>query len=406
MYSLVVGKEEGGFVAKLLLIVIYLGFIGLGLPDSVLGAAWPVMHSDLGVNVDVLGIITAVSCVCGIISSLMSARLISRFGVGKVTFVSTLLTALGLLLYSISGSFFFLCLVTVPSGIGAGAIDAGLNNYVALHYSASHMSFLHCFYGVGVMVSPVFMAIALKGDGSWRNGYRYVFIIQLFIALVMLIAIPMWNKAHGETTPEPAEKKTKILTGKELVKLKNFKAVLFIFFAACSVECTLGAWGGTFLNSAKGFSPSAAAGGVTLFFAGLALGRFLSGVLSSKLSSMKIIFTGLSFVAAGLALMLLPFSVTALGGLFLGGFGIGPVYPNIMHLTPKIFGEENSQSVMGTQQAAAYCGVLFMPALFGAVAGNIGAYLLPVYTFLLLFITAISAFAIRKGIKHRQDGFK
>lgn len=389
-------------MATLLLIVIYLAFIGLGIPDSILGAAWPVMHTDLGVGIDGLGIVTAVSCLCGIFSSLVSARLISKFGVGIVTFVSTLLTAIGLLTYSFADSFIGFLILTIPPGIGAGAIDAGLNNYVALHYKASHMSFLHCFYGVGVSVSPVFMAMALGENNDWRSGYRYVFIVQILITAVTLIAIPLWGKAHKREEKAEEKKKVKLLSFKEVIRLKSLKSVLLVFFAACSVECCLGAWGGTFLNTAKGFTPSAAAAGVTLFFVGLALGRFLSGVLSIRLSSVRIIFIGLSCAVLALPLMLLPFSFTALAGLFLGGLGIGPVYPNIMHLTPRIFGEENSQSVMGMQQAAAYCGVLFMPALFGVIAGKIGAWLLPVYTAALLLLTFAAILSVCKGLKNSR----
>lgn len=389
-------------MATLLLIVIYLSFIGLGIPDSILGAAWPVMHADLGIGIDALGIVTAISCVCGILSSLMSARLVARFGVGRVTFVSTLLTAVGLLSYSFTGSFWVFCLITIPPGIGAGAVDAALNNYVALHYNASRMSFLHCFYGVGVMVSPVFMSLALGQDNNWRGGYRYAFIVQAVITLVTLVALPLWGKAHKKEEQRKGEERVKLLSFKELIHLKGLAPVLIAFFAACAVECTLGAWGGTFLNAAKGFSPAAAAAGVTLFYAGLASGRFLSGILSAKLSSMRIVFLGLSCVVVALPLMLLPFSVTALCGLFLGGIGIGPVYPNLMHLIPRIFGEENSQSVMGTQQAAAYCGVLFMPALFGVIAGNIGAWLLPVYTAVLLILTVIASLSVSKTLRENS----
>lgn len=388
-------------MATLLLVVIYLSFIGLGIPDSILGAAWPVMHADLGIGIDALGIVTAITCVCGILSSLMSPWLVYKFGVGRVTFVSTLLTAVGLLSYSFTGSFWVFCLITIPPGIGAGAIDAALNNYVALHYNASHMSFLHCFYGVGVMVSPVFMSLALGQDNNWRGGYRYAFIAQAVITLVTLVALPLWKKAHKKEEQSKTEK-IKLLSFKEVIRLKSLAPVLLAFFAACAVECTLGAWGGTFLNGAKGFSPSAAAAGVTLFYAGLASGRFLSGILSAKLSSMRIVFLGLSCVVVALPLMLLPFPVTALSGLFLGGIGIGPVYPNLMHLIPRIFGEENSQSVMGTQQAAAYCGVLFMPALFGVIAGNIGAWLLPVYTAVLLAITVTASISVSKGLKNNR----
>lgn len=383
-------------MSKLLLIVIYLAFIGLGIPDSIFGAAWPVMHLDFNVGVDTLGAVTVISCLCGIVSSLLSARLIKRFGIGAVTAVSTLLTCFSLLAYSFSESYIAFCLLTIPAGLGAGAIDAGLNNYVAVNLKASHMSFLHCFYGVGVTVSPFFMALALGENNDWRNGYRYAFIAQLIITLAVFLAIPLWNKAGKSKTEEKKEIKT--LSFKELFRLKSLKPVLLTFVACCSVECTLGAWGGTFLNSARGFSPDAAAAGVTLFFAGLASGRFLSGVLSSKLSSLKIIFLGLSVCGAGLVLMCIPFEITSLAGLFLGGLGIGPVYPNVMHLTPRIFGEENSQSVMGTQQAAAYCGVLFMPALYGSIVKQVGAFTLPIFTAVWLFITLAAVYKVSRNL--------
>lgn len=391
-------------MATLLLIVIYIAFIGLGLPDSLFGTAWPAVYAEFNVPVSLASVVSLISCFGTFLSSLSSARVINRFGTGRVTAFCTLLTAAGLFGYSLSPSFFWMCLLAVPMGLGAGAIDTALNNYVALHYSASHMNFLHCFYGIGVTVSPYFMSLALAGAGNWRGGYRLAFWVQICISCVMFIALPLWNRVrHGALAAEAEEEPVRTLSMREMAKLPSVRAVWLVFITSCGVEVTTGAWSSTYLVQAKGMALDAAARAVMLYYFGFALGRLLSGLLSSKLTSWQLIKYSEIIMFAAIPFLLLPLgSFVASICLFLIGLGCGPVFPNMTYLTPLNFGRDVSQSVIGSQMAAAYIGIMALPPLFGLLAQFIGAWLLPLY---LLVMMALMVYAtIRLIAQMKKEG--
>ena len=396
-------------MATLLLIVIYVCFVGLGIPDSLFGPAWPVMSMEFGLPVSIAGYLTAYFCVCSTLSSFFSDRLIHRFGTGRVTAVSTLLTAIGLLGYSLSSNIWFILLFAIPLGLGAGAVDAGLNNYVALHYKASHISYLHCFYGVGVTVSPVFMSLALAG-GDWHNGYRVAGFVQLGIALVSMLAMPLWGRTAAKATPSSAESETestRIMPFREQIKHPGIRWVWLIFTVAVTLEVLAGSWGSTYLVNQRGMRPSMAAAMTALYYLGLAAGRFVSGLLSHKLSAWRIIALSLAIWPLSLILFVLPLPPAVSGvGLLFAGLGIGPLYPNFVYLTPRNFGREISQSVMGTQSAMAYLGLMAIPPLFSLLVGYMGVGLfIPFLAFLfLLLLTAVGAFVRLLKRQGRFDG--
>lgn len=378
-------------MATLLLAVIYIAFIGLGIPDSLFGTAWPAIYREFSLPISMASCVTLLISGGTVVSSLFSARLINRFGTGRVTAVSTALTAAALLGFSLSGHLLWLCLFAVPLGLGAGAIDSALNNYVALHYRATHMNFLHCFYGVGVSLSPYLMSLALSGQGGWRSGYRLAFFIQLGIAVVTIAALPLWGRAVHAQTADEQETAPRTLSLSQLARLPGVKSVWLAFIGSCAIEYICGAWGSTFLVESKDMAVDTAAQIITLYYVGMALGRFLSGVLSVKLSSWALIRIGQGVVLAAIVLLLLPLPAFAAGaGLFLIGLGNGPVFPNLIHLTPTNFGRDVSQSVMGSQMAAAYVGIMLVPPLFGLLAQAAGTDIFPFFL-LVLFIGMIGA---------------
>lgn len=382
---------------SLLLPIIYLSFISLGLPDSLLGSAWPTIHVQLGVPVSYAGIISMIISLCTVISALMTARVTSRFGTGKVTAVSVVMTAAALLGFSVSGSFWLLCLLAIPYGLGAGCVDAALNNYVALHYASRHMSWLHCMWGLGTTIGPLIMGAALSGGLGWSTGYRYVGLIQLVIALIIFISLPMWKKAADAGG---GEVKAKPLPLKEAVKIPGAKEVMLSFFCYCAYEQVSILWGSSYLTGAAGLSPERAASLASLFCIGITIGRGLSGFITYKLNDTQMIRLGQSIVALGSVLMLLPFGAwNKMAGLLIVGLGCAPVYPCIIHSTPGNFGEENSQAIIGIQMASAYVGITLMPPLFGLIAQHITVSLMPVFILLLL---AIGAFMYERLVKKTQ----
>lgn len=362
-------------MATLLLIVIYIGFIGLGIPDSLFGAAWPAIYADFQLPVSYNSFVSLTCSVCTLLSSLVSSRVINRFGTAKVTAVSTAITAAALLLASVSGKFIFLVLLAIPLGFGGGAIDAGLNNYVALHYNAKQMSFLHCFYGVGVSISPYLLSFALKGEGGWRGGYQWVAMLQIAISAIVIFTLPLWKKVAQK--PGMAEENPVTLSIPQLLKVKGLKPVWLMFFTSCTVEYLCNAWGATFLVEHKGMLRADAAATVTVYFVGLALGRFFSGLLSGRLTPKKLVILGETVLGTAVLLLFLP--VPSWLCLLLIGLGVGPIYPNLMHLTPGFFGREVSQSVMGSQMAAASLAFVLTPLIFAPLAEMVGLWLFPVY---------------------------
>ncbi len=386
-------------MATVLLLVIYIAFIGLGIPDSLFGAAWPAIYQEFGLPISAASCVTLLISGGTVASSLLSARVINRFGTGAVTAFSTCLTAAALLGFSCSNHILWLCLFAVPLGLGAGAIDSGLNNYVALHYKASHMNFLHCFYGIGVSLSPYLMSLALSDQSNWRSGYRTVFYIQLAIAAVTIVALPLWGKAHKKDLVEEGHSARTVAIS-VMAKNPSIRWVWLMFLGSCAIEYTCGTWGSTFLVGSKGMAADQAARAVTLFYVGMALGRFLSGVLSHKLSSWRLIHIGLGLIAVSILWLILPLpALAASGGLFLAGLGIGPVFPNLIHLTPQNFGKDISQSVMGTQMAASYIGIMLMPPLFGLLAQGIDVSLFPYFLLVMFGVAVVSAWFLIRRLK-------
>lgn len=378
-------------MVTLLLAIIYLAFISLGLPDSLLGSAWPQMHTDLQAPISSAGLVTMLIAGGTVISSLFSDKLNHKFGAGPVTAFSTLLTAVALFGFSVSDSLLMICLFSVPYGLGAGAIDAALNNYVALHYNSRQMSWLHCFWGMGAAVSPYIMGYALGKDLGWRSGYGIVFCIQLIFTLVLFLTLPVWKKAHGKGAEEAA--KTEEVPFFKAVKIKGVAFVLIAFFAYCAFESTCGLWASSYLVEHKNIDVETAASFASLFYLGITAGRFLTGFIADKFGDRRMIRLGLSVVLGSIVLMLLPVSGTwaALVGLVIAGLGAAPVYPAVIHATPDNFGKENSQAIIGIQMASAYIGTTFMPPVFGLMAQHISIglypYFLAVFTLLALFMT-------------------
>ena len=382
-------------MATLLLIVIYAAFIGLGRPDSIFGTAWPAIYQELNVPVGMASCVTMLVSAGTIICSLISARVINKYGTRNVVAFSTTLTALVLLGFSFANHLAWMCLLALPLGLGAGAIDTALNNYVAVHYKASHMNFLHCFYGVGVSLSPYLMSLALSDQTNWRGGYRMVFCFQFAIALITIVALPLWTRAHGREVA--GEEEVRTVGIRALAKMPTLRVVWLIFFASCGIEYTCGTWGSTFLVNARGMAADLAARTVMFYYIGMALGRFLSGVLAGRMTPWQLIHRGQAVVLLGIVLLFVPFSPILSGvGLFLIGLGNGPLFPNLIHLTPKNFGEGISQSVMGTQMAVSYTGILLVPMLFGVLAQNIGAGTMPGF---LIGMFALMACAVSLAVR-------
>lgn len=384
----------------LLLIIIYIAYISLGIPDSILGAAWPAIYREFDLPVSYASYITIFVSLGTIISSFFSARIINRLGTVKITILSTLLTSAALLGFSFSQNMVWFCLLAFPLGLGAGSIDTALNNYVALHYKANHMNFLHCFYGIGVALSPYLMSLSLKDNANWRMGYRIMFIFQISIALLMLVSIPVWKKV-GEKSNEDVSPKT--LTTKQIFKIKGTKSAFCVFIFSCGIEAVCTVWGSTFFVEAKGTSPDDGAKLVVLYFVGLTLGRFISGVLSNKLKPFTLILIGIGIVLVAIGMTLFTSSsLFAAIGLFLMGFGIGPVFPNMTHLTPEIFGKEVSQSIIGLQMALAYISVMATPLIFGQVAQYFGVKFMPLFLLGLFIILLLSIFFLNGVIKAKK----
>ena len=367
---------------SILLAVIYLAFISLGLPDSLLGAAWPVMYRTLGVPLSYAGIVSMMIAGSTIASSLLSDRMTRRFGTGVVTAASVLLTAAALFGFSFSNRFWMLCLWAIPYGLGAGAVDAALNNYVALHYASRHMSWLHCFWGVGAAISPYIMGFAISSSAGWNGGYRYVGVMQLVLTAILILTLRRWKTPADSGSPA-ANARPKSLS--EVLHIPGVPLVLLTFLGYCAVETTAGLWASSYLVQYRGVEPVTAARFASLFYIGITAGRFLCGFVADRLGDRALIRIGVSTAIFGAVLIALPSTPTwlPLSGLIVVGLGCAPVYPSIIHATPANFGEENSQAIIGVQMASAYTGSTFMPPLFGLIAERVSIGLYPYY--LLLF---------------------
>lgn len=372
----------------LLLALIYVSFISLGLPDSLLGSAWPVMHLQLQVPVSYAGIISIIISVGTIVSSLSSNRMVRKMGTGKITAVSVVMTAAALFGFSVSSRFWMMMLWAIPYGLGAGGVDAVLNNYVALHYKSHHMSWLHCMWGIGASASPYIMSFALLKLDCWNNGYRIVSVIQFVLSAVIFLSLPVWKKGTGEgnSLEETAGAPMGI---REILAIPGAIHCFFTFFGYCALELSASLWASSYLVQARGIDPAVASGFASLFYIGITAGRGVNGFLAMRFSDRFLIRTGLGIIAAGILLMLVPFHPAfALVGFMVIGLGCAPVYPCIIHMTPDVFGKDKSQAVIGVQMAFAYTGFCIMPPLFGWIADHLTIRLLPPYLLVLLLVMA------------------
>ncbi|HEX3018281.1 MAG TPA: MFS transporter [Caproicibacter sp.] len=383
-------------MTSILLAVIYIAFISLGLPDSLLGSAWPSMYQGLNVPVSYAGIISMIIAGGTIVSSLLSYKLIHKLGTGMVTMISVAMTAAALFGFSFSHTFWQLCLWGIPYGLGAGSVDAALNNFVALHYKSRHMSWLHCFWGIGATAGPYIMGLCLTYGLKWNSGYQTIGIIQIVLVVCLALSLPLWkaqNEPNGAKTQEQ-----KSLPLKKTLKLPGAKAILTTFFCYCALESTTGLWASSYLVLHKGINMETAAKWASLFYLGITAGRFICGFVTDKLGDKNMVRIGQSIAVLGVILLIIPTgNVITLIGLILIGLGCAPIYPSLIHETPDNFGAENSQSIMGLQMACAYVGSTLMPPVFGLIAQNISIQFYPLYLMLFVILMFVMAEGVNKA---------
>jgi len=386
-------------MVHLLLVIIYLSFISLGLPDALLGAAWPIMSQEFAVPLSYAGGISLIIAIGTVISSLLSDRMTKWLGSGKVTAISVAMTAAAIFGFSISREFWQLCLWAIPYGLGAGSVDASLNNYVALHYASRHMSWLHCMWGLGASAGPYIMGLALAGGMGWNRGYGIISLVQILLASVIFMSLPLWKKRSNE--PGENGERARPLTMKQILSIPGAKEVMLAFFCYCALEQTCILWGSSYFVLHNGLDEETAASLASLYMLGLTFGRFLNGFLTYKLSDTNLIRLGAGLIGLGIVVMLMPFGkLAAMAGLTLMGLGSAPVYPCIIHSTPAHFGEENSQALIGVQMASAYVGICCMPPLFGILANHIGVFLLPWYTGAILLVMVLMCERLNRKCRH------
>jgi fucose permease len=379
----------------LLLIIIYLSFISLGLPDSLLGSAWPSMYTSLQVPLHYAGYISMIIAGGTVVSSIFSEKIIRRFGTGIVTAVSVLMTAAALMGFSVSHALIVLCFLAIPLGLGAGSVDAALNNYVALHYKARHMSWLHCFWGIGASIGPIIMSSFLVHNNSWNLGYRTIGIIQFCLVLILFLSLPLWENKKTQEAVRP-RRPTKLI---KLFHITGVKQVLTAFFCYCTIETITGLWGSSYLVTVKNISPKIAAQWIALYYMGITAGRFISGFITMKLKSRQMIRLGQGIIACGIIVLVLPLGNNALlPGLFMIGLGCAPIFPSLLHETPENFGEEHSQAIMGLQMASAYIGTTLMPPIFGWIASNRSFDIFPAFIGIILIIKIIMIELLHKKV--------
>lgn len=388
----------------MLLAIIYIAFISLGLPDSLLGAAWPVMYEELGVPISYAGIVTMIIAAGTIVSGLLSDWLMRKVGAGVITAVSVFMTAAALFGFSASHSFLLLCLWAVPYGLGAGAVDAALNNYVALHFSSRHMNWLHCFWSVGAAASPYIMSYCLTGGFGWNNGYRSVAVVQTILTAALFLSLPLWKRRRLEGAE--GESAAKALSLPRAVKIKGVPFVLIMFFGYCALEQAAGLWASSYLVQFRGVDTDTAAWSASLFYLGIAAGRFLCGFVAERLGDRRLIRIGILTMIGGVLLIALPvpYDAFTLAGLLIVGLGCAPVYPSVIHSTPANFGKENSQAIIGIQMASAYVGTTFMPPLFGLIAAHIHIGLYPAFLLALALLMLCMSEKLNRTVAKRQEG--
>ena len=387
---------------SLILAVIYAAFISLGLPDAILGAAWPSMQPQMAVSVSFAGIVSMIISIGTVVSSLLSDRLNRRFGTGLVTAASVFMTAAALVGFSLSGTFWMLCIFAVPYGLGAGAVDAALNNYVALHYSSRHMSWLHCFWGIGASAGPYIMGICLRSRLGWQSGYRTLAFAQFILTAILFLSLPLWRRAeenlkntYVNSDDDGTDKPVGLIRA---LKIRGVPMIMLAFFSYCALESTAGLWASSYFVSCHGINEETAAMLASLYFAGITAGRFLSGFIADRLGDRRMIRYGLLVIFLGLILMIIPVSWTSVScdGIVIAVLGSAPVYPSVIHETPANFGSGNSQSIIGIQMASAYLGTTIMPPLFGIISENTTLALYPVYLIVLAAVTFVMTEILNK----------
>ncbi|MEF9969946.1 MAG: MFS transporter [Ruthenibacterium sp.] len=384
----------------ILLILIYIAFISLGLPDALLGCAWPSMYPQFAVPVSYAGIVSMLISAGTIVSSLASDRLIRKLGTGKVTACSVFMTAVALFGFSVSHSFLPLLFWAIPYGLGAGSVDAALNNFVALHYKARHMSWLHCFWGLGASIGPYIMGFCLTRNLGWNSGFRVIFLLQIVLTAALIFSLPLWKKSTAAA--DDAAAPAKILRMNELLRLAGAKPTLLAFFCYCAIETTAGLWGSTYLVLAHGMTADAAAQWLALFYVGITVGRFLSGFVTLKINDCNLVRLGQGIGFVGIFLLFLPLSPTVLGaGFVLLGMGCAPIFPSLLHATPLHFGKDVSQSIMGMQMACAYIGNTFAPPVVGLIIEHISINLYPFLLLALLFLMILMTERLNQTQKNR-----
>lgn len=379
-----------------LLAIIYISFIGLGLPDSLLGSAWPLMSTDFSVSISYAGVISMIISGCTIVSSLFSDKFTRKLGTGLVTTVSVLLTAVALFGFSLSKTFITACVFSIPYGLGAGAVDAALNNYAALHYKSRHMSWLHCFWGIGATIGPYVMSAAIEAEQGWRTGYRTVSYIQIVLTFILILVLPIWNKEKLNYSNNNISE-SDMGIGNAL-KISGVKFILIAFFGYCAFESTAGLWASTYLVNYKNVDAETSAIFASLFYMGITVGRFLSGFICNKIGDKNMIRIGIGIIFFGILFLAIPFTniCFSLAGLVIIGLGAAPIYPSIIHATPEHFGKENSHAIVGIQMASAYIGSTIAPPIFGMIAGKSKIVLYPYYMLTFLIILLLMTEAVNR----------
>ncbi len=388
---------------SLLLALIYLAFISLGLPDALLGSAWPTIYPAMNLPISYAGIVSMIISVGTIIASLNSSRLINKFSTGLVTVVSISMTAVALFGFSFSSQFWMLCVWAIPYGLGAGAVDAALNNFIALHYKSRHMSWLHCFWGLGASMGPYIMSYSIVVKSRWETGYTIVGIVQGLLSIILIFSLPLWRKKENDISNSNSGK-VKSLTILESLKIKGVKQILVAFFAYCALEATAGLWASSYLVLHRGIQADIAAKWASVFYVGITIGRFISGFITEKLGNRNMIRIGLLLIAIGILIAIMPIDATyvTLLGLLLIGFGCAPIYPSIIHETPRNFGTENSQAIIGIQMASAYTGITLMPPLFGFLIKRVSIGIYPLYLSIFLVIMFLMTEKLNKIVGNKK----
>jgi fucose permease len=382
--------------------IIYLSFIGLGLPDSLLGSAWPSIYTGLSVPLYYAGYISIIIAAGTVVSSIASEKIIRRFGTGLVTAVSVCMTAAALLGFSFSSAYLPLCFFAIPLGLGAGSVDAALNNYVALHCKAKHMNWLHCFWGIGASIGPIIMSWFLTRHNSWQSGYRVIALIQICLVFILFLALPLWGKAPAQNSGED-DRERRNIPFSALFRIAGVKQALAAFFCYCAMETTTGLWGSSYLVMVKAVPPDTAARWISLYYIGITVGRFISGFLAVKLNDSRMVRLGQRLIICGIILLIAPAgNIVLLPGFFMIGLGCAPLFPGLLHETPVNFGNEHSQAVMGLQMASAYMGTTFVPPLFGNAAARIGFGIFPFFLGITLIINIIMVETLNKKTLTRR----